>query len=116
MQTDILRQNPSLKVKVYAVWYNMIWTDSRSLWPSRVLNDPRVTNFWDRKKTVGRWYARHTEGMDPDGVVWDTYYLYGPEAHWTNSPPTPISHGGPIVEVREDLKKHLLSLYPHPSQ
>ncbi|HMC83335.1 MAG TPA: hypothetical protein VKL61_08900 [Candidatus Polarisedimenticolia bacterium] len=112
VQTEILRQNPSLKVKVYAVWFNMVWSDSRSFWPSRAMNDPRVTNLWDRKKIVGRWYASQIDGADPDAVVWDTYYLYGPEARWDGAPPAAISHGGPIVEVRDDLKQNLLSL-PH---
>lgn len=103
---------PDLDVAVYAVWFDMIDTDSRSRWPSGVLVDPRVRHWWDEGKAVGRWYGRHPDyGDDPELVVWDTYFLYGPDAEWQEQGPTELaSWGYTIWEHREKLRRDLLAL------
>jgi hypothetical protein len=79
----------------------MMPADSRSLIDTRVLNDRRVTNYYDPGKVVGKWFADHSDAGG--GVIWDAYYLYGPEATWTEQPGPLRSSGGPVIESSGDL-------------
>jgi hypothetical protein len=107
VQSDILEKNPNAKLKVYAVWFNMIPTDSRWLRQRRWLDDPRVVHFWDEEKLAGRFYAEHvTRAGD---VEWDAFFLYRPDASWAESPPEAMSWGRPI---RNEKKRLLGALSP----
>lgn len=91
----------------------MIATDSRSRWPAGLLDDPRVRHWWDEEKVVGRWFGRHPDyGDDPDLVIWDTYFLYGPTATWEGEggPTDLVSWGYTIVENREKLRRDLRAM------
>ena len=68
---------PSAKLKVYAIWFNMMTSDRREEWPSKLLTDRRVTHFWDDKKLLGNWYAMSKEFSKGSGkVVWDAFFVY----------------------------------------
>ena len=108
MQEEILEKNPSAEMRVYVIWFSMIPLDARWRWDDRVMTDPRVTHLWDEEKIVGQWFAEHVE--DYDGIVWDIYYLYGSEADWATIPQPLISSGYTVLERREELQAHLLSL------
>ncbi|MBC8029118.1 MAG: hypothetical protein H7Z16_03325 [Pyrinomonadaceae bacterium] len=110
MQKEILEAHPSAKLRVYVVWFSMIGTDARSRWgwTGGVLNDARAVHFWDEKKRVGRFYAgKDPESDDPD-VVWDAYYLYGPDAEWTTTA-APLSGDGATVRAEFDELKNELA-------
>jgi hypothetical protein len=92
----------------------MVAADERERWPARVLDDPRVTHWWDEQRQVGRWLGRNPDYGDEDGlVVWDTYFLYPADARWGESPGPVVSWGYPIVEHREKLRRDLLALSRH---
>lgn len=110
MQNEILEKNPQAGLKVYAVWYDMIWTDSRRRWPGDALDDLRVVHFWDEEKAVGRWYGSHPQYGKGDSVWWDTYLLYGPESRWQESPSHLIKIGSTILEARNELAANLRPL------
>jgi hypothetical protein len=63
---------------VFAVWLPMLAGDSRSAWDSNVLDDPRVTEFWDGNRIAGKWFAQQQiEGLGgPGSIVWDAYYAF----------------------------------------
>ncbi len=84
MRREVLDRHPAARLKVLAVWFNMVPGDSRRLLDTSVLSDPRVTYFWDHGKVVGRWFARHVTKR-PD-ITWDVYFLYGPESRWDLEP------------------------------
>jgi len=86
---------------VYVIWFDMLPGDSRQLVDTRVLNDRRVTNFYDPKKTVGSWFSRHVDGEN--GIAWDAYYLYGPDASWPAEPGPMLSSGGSVIGSSADL-------------
>ena len=88
-------------MRVYVVWFNMMPADSRELVDRRVLNDSRVTNFYDPSKLVGSWFAEHIDGGG--GIVWDAYYLYGPDATWTAEPGPLVNSGGTVIGASSDL-------------
>ena len=48
---------PDADIQVYAVWFDVLTGDDRSQWKSNLLNDPRVTEYWDDAQSVGRWFA-----------------------------------------------------------
>ncbi len=80
MQHEILAASPKANVRIYAVWFNMLPNDSRGKFPTDLLTDSRVTQFWDENHWVGTAFARLADWHK--GVLWDAYFLYGPEASW----------------------------------
>jgi hypothetical protein len=101
VRNDILQKYPSSSVRVYVVWFDMLAGDSRQLVDTRVLNDPRATNFYDPKKAIGSWYSEH---MDREkGIVWDAYYLYGSDASWAAEPGPLLSSGRTVIGSSADL-------------
>jgi len=101
VRSNILEKYPSSDVRVYVVWFNMLPGDSRELVDRRVLNDRRVTNYYDPSRVVGSWFADHVDGGG--GIVRDAYYLYGPDASWTAQPDPLISSGGSVIGSSSDL-------------
>lgn len=75
-----------------------------------VLTDPRVVHFWDENRVVGRWFAQHDPENSDNGIVWDAYYLYGPEAAWDSKPQPLISAGATVRSEADELKNKLLVL------
>ena len=90
----------------------MLRTDARSRWgwTAGVLEDSRVQHFWDEKKKVGRYFANKDPETDDPDVVWDAYYLYGPEAEWTSKPEPLISTGATVRSEADELKNRLVPL------
>jgi hypothetical protein len=108
VQTQLLNQYPSESLRVYAVWLPMLWSDARALWNGRTIPDARVTHFWDGERAIGQWFARHIEGYE--GIVWDAYYLYSPDATWETTPSPLSASGGTIYAERENLEMQIRSL------
>lgn len=100
MRSNILRKYPDSSVRVYVVWFDMLPGDSRQLVDTRVLNDSRVTNYYDPNRTVGAWFA---DRGGEQGIVWDTYFLYGPDAKWTDEPAPLVSSGSSVIGSSGDL-------------
>lgn len=90
----------------------MVPTDARSSWSwtGGVLSDGRVVHFWDENKTIGKWYAQYDVDYADNGVVWDAYYLYGPEAQWGSTPPKPIVMGATVIDKFDELKNAVAPL------
>ena len=80
----------------------MLGTDSRETWNGTHLPDPRVTHYWDGQFHLGKWFAQEVDGYD--GVAWDIYYLYGPEAVWDSIPAPLLGSGRTIFAERNSLK------------
>ncbi len=102
MQEEILEPYPEADLQVYAVWFNMLFTDHRSRWDDTLITDERAIHFWDQPKEVGKWFFQ--QGHYPFGTVaWDIYFLYGPEAVWDETPEPLISSGFTIIGQRANL-------------
>lgn len=101
MRKNILERYPSSPVRVYVAWFDVLVGDSRALVDRRVLNDPRVTNFYDPKRLVGPWFADHSNGSG--GIAWDAYFLYSPDATWASEPGPLLSSGGTVIGSSGDL-------------
>jgi hypothetical protein len=105
VQSQLLAQNPSRQLRVYAVWLPMLWGDARGMWNGNTMADPRVTHFWDGDTVAGQWFAKQVDGYE--GISWDAYYLYGPNATWESVPSPLIASGGTIYDERQALKTQL---------
>lgn len=57
MEQEILEKNPTVNLRVYAIWFQMYPTDQRTTWPADALPDRRVIHRWDEPKAIGQWYA-----------------------------------------------------------
>ncbi|HSR67597.1 MAG TPA: hypothetical protein VLU25_06615 [Acidobacteriota bacterium] len=109
MQTEILEEHPEEELEVYAVWFNMLSSDSRSGWPEDLLTDPRVQHFWDESRIAGLWYGENVTKKQQGHVEWDAYFLYGSDAVWDGEAEM-ISWGRTIVSTRAELKENLTRL------
>jgi len=108
VQTQLLAQYPSAQLRVYAVWLAMLWSDSRAMWNGTSMPDTRVMHFWDGKHVIGQWFAKEIDGYE--GVSWDSYYLYDPDAVWETVPSPLVGSGGTIYGERAALKMQVNTL------
>jgi hypothetical protein len=96
VQREILESQPTAELRVYAVWVPFSGGTSEAADVSRsVLPDPRVTHFWDGSVVTSDWFA---ENVDHSPFpAWDVYYLFGPNASWTDVPGPIVSSGATII-------------------
>lgn len=86
----------------------MLPGDSRQFLDTKVLSDPRATNYWDQQKLVGNWYSQNVTHRR--GTTWDAFFLYGPQARWTDMPGPQVAAGGPVIGARDKLLTGLQQL------
>jgi hypothetical protein len=78
------------------------------MWNGTAMPDMRVMHFWDGEHVIGQWIAKEIDGYD--GISWDSYYLFGPDAKWETVPSPLVASGGTIYGERETLNKQLSTL------
>jgi hypothetical protein len=98
VQDEILAKNATPNLRVYVVWFDMLFGDSRSQWDGDGMTDPRVTHLWDEQKTVGNWYSANVTHREQ--TTWDFYALYGPDARDLSAP---LDNGGTIIGDHDQL-------------
>jgi hypothetical protein len=108
VQTQLLKEYPSEQISVYAVWLKMYAANSREQWDETIMPDARVKHFWDGELKAARWFAKQVDGYE--GVSWDMYYLYGPEAVWKTIPAPLVDSGGAIYRERDVLRTQIRTL------
>lgn len=86
---------------MFVIWFNMLVGDSKAFVDPKLLNDRRVTNFWDGQKLTGQWFGQHVTGGG--GTVWDAYFLYGAQAHWADQPDPIVGSGSPVIGATDQL-------------
>jgi len=86
----------------------MLWRDSREMWNGTTMPDARVTHYWDGDHKIGQWFAREIDGYQ--GIAWDSYYLYGPDATWETIPSPSVGSGGTIYGERDTLNTQVSTL------
>ena len=57
MRENILDKEQSKDLQIYAVWLNQRSTDGRDEIDESILDDPRVTQYWDQEGITGTYFA-----------------------------------------------------------
>lgn len=115
MQREVLEPNTDQAIQVYAVWFGRLPGDSRGAWDESLLDDPRVTEYWDEAALTGSFFFQHRQDIgfefSAGAVVWDSSLLFGPDATW-ELVPRPLEYFGYTVIARSaDLHDHLQRLW-----
>ena len=109
MQREILAAEPDAELSVYAVWVPFLGGTSEAARVSRrVLPDPRVIQFWDGSAVTSEWFAENVDHSP--GPAWDVYYLFGPDASWTDVPGPIAASGGTIIGRSQALRDAITPL------
>jgi hypothetical protein len=95
-------------VRFYVVWLNQRSTDARDTIDTSILDDPRVTQYWDEEAVIGTWLSDvDLGGLGYSGIVYDTYYVFGPDAAWEDVPAPIAGAGVPVISTGEELLAEL---------
>ena len=86
----------------------MLGGDARDKWNGNTMPDTRVMHFWDGNLQIGQWLAKQVDGYD--GIAWDIYYLYGPDATWETVPTPLVGSGITIYSERKTLEMQVRTL------
>ena len=91
MQEQILERYPDADLAVFSVTHAIV--------------DWRVTHFWDNEQILNNDLARAFELGE--GLVWDVYFLFGPNAAWDDGPPRALGTGAPVIAHMATLESLL---------
>ncbi len=104
MQEQLLDQEPSEDLRVYAVWLNQRSTDARDEIDASILADSRVTQYWDGEGITGTYFADADLGeLGYSGFVYDVYYVFGGDAAWLDEPAPLAGADVPVVSHVDEL-------------
>lgn len=108
----MLRNNPDLKIQVYAVWFSMIASDTPAAFPAaqKVMPDRRVMHYWDSPREVGKWFKEAVPSDFQGPIQWDAFYLYAANAVWTDKPQPLLTWGRPILRAQQRLADQISAL------
>lgn len=84
------------------VWVHRWATDTRSEIDGAGLVDARVQHLWDTTGVIDQPFLERF-GVDLDGLDYDFFLLFDPEATWGHSAPRPVSSGGTVVGASDRL-------------
>jgi hypothetical protein len=112
IQEYILKRNPKLDLKVYAVWYEMYPGDSPDHFPEArtLIPDRRVVHYWDQQKDVGRWFYGLVPTDTRGDIEWDAFYLYDRDSIWSDRPTSMLTWGRTILTDRRKLLDQVAQL------
>lgn len=66
-----------------------------------------MSHYWDPGAVTGRWAQEHLPWDQLHGPAWDVYYLFDPDATWTDRPEPVVATGYTIVGRRDALAEGL---------
>jgi len=115
VQKEILEPRPNAALRVYAIYFEIVAGDRGAKFrvnPKELLDDPRVTMFWDDRKIAGRWFDENVTKLgaregNPGRIEWDTFVLFSAGANWGDGPPHHVSWGRPLVTEAARLARDL---------
>lgn len=104
MQSRILQRYADADLRVYVVWLPVMPLDARFDVADLVV-DRRAAHFWDNEQRVSE--ALGDAYGSPGRLVWDAFFVFGPDATWELGPPDPVATGSPVVEHMATLESAL---------
>ncbi len=120
VQKEILETRPDADLRVYAIYFEMVDGDRGAksrVNPKELLDDPRVTMFWDDRKVAGRWFDENVTKLgaregDPGRIEWDCFALFSAGANWGEGRPDHVSWGRPLMQEAGRLAMDLEAALP----
>lgn len=90
IRDEIIGPLPDADIRAGVVWIHMLPGDDvrTAEGASKILDDPRVTQFHDPQRRAGRAIASSLGWVDD--VAWDVYLFYPERAEWRALPPSPL--------------------------
>ena len=121
MRDDVLDAHPDLDIRVLAIWVPVIKTDNReaAVRATSVLDDPRVTQFYDPRLRTSRWFKSNvvdkikrlgSKRVFGSGITWDAFFLYGANATWNQRPKSHLTAGATVVAEFDRLTTEIEKL------
>ena len=111
-QSEVMDKYVDEDLKAYVVWMPMLASDERDKWKASLLDDPRMTHFWNENQAVGRWFTENLESCDVLGpVAWDAYYLYDEAATWEDALSPVVVCGTPVFRATKTLAEALEQMF-----
>ena len=116
---QLLAEYPQAPIRVFLVWEPALKTDVASSLSDvlTLLDDPRVTQYWDPGRVVSNDLVRSVnedparygrrDPLPPDFIAWDVVAVFGQSARWERDLPVPAYYGGPVVNVINNTRKAL---------
>ncbi len=118
-----MQPHPEWNLRVITIWVPVLESDTEATarrGPPE-MPDPRVTHCFDRGAVTSRWYLRHVVEGWPDlaerpvfrkGMIWDAFFLYGPEVTTDELRSGCLAAGATILRDRPTLLEGLGRLFP----
>jgi hypothetical protein len=103
VQDEILEKHPGADLLVYVVWLPVLPLDAR-FDVADVMVDRRVSHFWDNEQLVSDDLG---QSLGYQGLVWDVFLSYAPDAVWGERIPEPLATGAPVVDAVGSLEASL---------
>lgn len=98
VRENVLKKYPEAELEVYVVWFSMIPGDRKERWNPEILDDKRVTQYWDEKRVLGKWISKNIDGCTHLGPIdWDSYYLFDSDGKWSEVFEGVKACGSPIL-------------------
>ena len=115
VQTNILDAKPDAAIRVYAIFFEMVAGDEgakRRVDPHTLLDDARVTLYWDERRVTGRWFDENVTKVgartgEEGRIEWDAYVLYDAGVEWTDKPSYSLGWGRPVIQEKTRLLRDL---------
>jgi hypothetical protein len=115
VQANILDAMPDADVRVYAIFFEIVAGDEGAKYdvdPKELLDDPRVTLYWDEDRTSGYWFEDNVTRVgkragEEGRIEWDAFILYGNDVEWSDEPPRSVSWGRPVIQEKLRLLQSL---------
>jgi hypothetical protein len=113
VRENVLDQKSNPNLRVFVVWMPMLATDARDQIDHELLRGRRVRQYWDGERLVGTHLADiDLAGLGYAGIVWDAFFVFGPDGSWADRPSGLVASGAPVV-VETGKLEAALSRYRH---
>ncbi len=111
MQTEILEKEATANLRVYTVWVPFLGGNRDATRRTQgIMSDQRVTQYWDEEAVTSEWFTTNVDGGSGPG--YDVFYLYGPDARWSDVPGPLVESGGTVIGQTDRLRAAVGSLLP----
>ena len=92
IKNDVLAKVKDKRLATFSVYIPMIFGDGKApaVKAAKEMTKIGVPSFWDGKRELGNAYGQVVKLPMNKKTAWDIYFIYGPDAVWSDTPPKPV--------------------------